>query len=307
MKLNRSNILRKTNNGLDIYAYVLKQYYPEHLLQVKGSACQITKNPFNEGKLTLRIIVEDGKAIHNDLERPEFRGDVFDFANLYIKVATEEELNFLLNQQLHLGLKCEAEDNLTWLEQEDESWNPTFSYFKPPIRNTLPSREVTLQKVFKLIAGERLKPMTEKLRELEDPKEIRAYKANNFPYVTFAGVFSKRKDANLLRPSGLMVLDFDDLKDPRKERALLLQDQFFDTELMFISPSGNGLKWVIRYNRGPEAFKDYFKAVYKYLKKTYGLEADVACKDLSRACFLPFDPEIIIHKRYGIQEKVSIQ
>jgi len=43
---------------------------------------------------------------------------------------------------------------------------------------------------------------------------------------------------------------------------------------------------------------DYFKAVANYIQQTYQLEVDQSGKDISRACFLPQDPNIFINPKY---------
>src|SRR5690554_3079848 len=81
MEISRQAILDKTHYGLRIYAYVLRQYYPETtVLSVKGRDCGITRNPFNGGKETLRIHIDGVMATHKDVELETFQGDAFDFA-----------------------------------------------------------------------------------------------------------------------------------------------------------------------------------------------------------------------------------
>ena len=78
---------------------------------------------------------------------------------------------------------------------------------------------------------------------------------------------------------------------------MLLEDKCFTTELLFRSPSGDGLKWIIRINTAEVSHAEYFNAVANYLRLTYGLEADKSGKDVSRACFLPYDPEAYINPK----------
>ena len=47
----------------------------------------------------------------------------------------------------------------------------------------------------------------------------------------------------------------------------------------------------------------YFKAVCNYLKQTYQLEVDGSGKDVARACFLPYDPQVYINPKYLSHEK----
>jgi hypothetical protein len=81
MEVSRKAILDKTHYGLNIYAYVLRQYYPgETVLSLSGRDCKPAKNPFNADKPTLLIKVVDGCAIHTDSEEAIAQGNVFDFA-----------------------------------------------------------------------------------------------------------------------------------------------------------------------------------------------------------------------------------
>ena len=78
----------------------------------------------------------------------------------------------------------------------------------------------------------------------------------------------------------------------------LLQDEYFDTEMLFTSPSGDGVKWIIRIDLSKATHQDYFKAITNYLKQQHKIEVDQSGKDVSRACFLSHDPDAFLHKRH---------
>ena len=75
----------------------------------------------------------------------------------------------------------------------------------------------------------------------------------------------------------------------------LLQDEYFDTQLLFRSPSGHGLKWIIPTDLSECGHTDYFRSVATYVLKTYGVEVDQSGKDVCRACFLPWDPDAYLN------------
>jgi hypothetical protein len=175
---------------------------------------------------------------------------------------------------------------------------PTFSYFTMPITNTLPSKEVSLLDVYELIKGEFYTDCTQVLREIQDNKEARAYKASHFDYVTFSGSFSIRSEAALQRHSGLLALDFDHVDNVDDLRGKLLDDPNLETEILFVSPSGDGIKWVVTADLSELSHKDYFKAVANYVHHTYQLTVDQSGKDTCRACFLPHDPQVFINSKY---------
>lgn len=301
MELNRKNILGKTHYGINIYAYVLRQFYPDTtVLSLSGRTCGITRNPFNEDKETLSIRIENSCAIFTDTDWKSFEGDVFDFATLYFQTNSEEELLNKINDALHLNLTVEVVDELDWLDGPDDTWYTDCSIFKAPVRNVFPSQTLRLGQIHKLITSDTYKSITEELRSIEDIKERRKFKANRFDYVTFSGVFERRNDKFLQKHSNLITIDFDHLTDLNKVREQLLNDAYFETELLFVSPSGDGLKWIIRIDLEEATQAEYFIAISNYIKQTYNIEVDASGKDVSRACFLPHDANAFLHKRHRL-------
>jgi hypothetical protein len=305
MKPGKEEILRKTHYGLTIYAHILHYYYPgEIVLYLSGKDCHPAKNPFNANKFTLQIKITNGCAVHTDTENAIAPGDVFDFAKLHFGLEGEELLS-KLNDDLYLRLgdgnspyPAGPIDQNPYKQISSVIKSPAFSYFIKPVSNTIPARQTSLLEVYNLIKGTEFNSSTNTLRAIQDSKEARRFKAQHFDYVTFSGTFSQRNDANLIRHSGLLTIDFDHIADITGLRNALLVDPYFDTELLFISPSGDGLKWIIPIDLNQVKHKDYFKAVANYVKQSYKLEVDQSGKDLSRACFLPHDPEIFIHSKY---------
>lgn len=299
MEISREAILDKTHYGLKIYAYVLRQYYPETtVLSLKGRDCGITRNPFNGGKETLRIHIDGVIATHKDTELETFKGDVFDFAQYHFKMTDEADVLQKINQELHLNLEVKVKDELEWLNNPDDTWYAHCSFFKAPVRNVFPAETLRLHRVFELITSDKYKKSTEDLRAITDVKEARKFKANRFDYVTFSGVFEKRNDSNLLQHSNLLTIDFDHLDNLQELKTQLLNDEYFETEMLFTSPSGDGLKWIIRIDILEVSHSEYFTAVANYIKQTYNIEVDQSGKDVSRACFLPYDPTAFLHKRH---------
>src|SRR5450759_1021073 len=104
MELNRASILRKTHDGLLIYAHVLSAYYPgEIVLSLRGRDCIPAKNPFNENKPTLKIHMANDCATHCDLEQSIPEGDAFSFAELYFKLQGDQLLK-KINDELFLRI-----------------------------------------------------------------------------------------------------------------------------------------------------------------------------------------------------------
>lgn len=186
---------------------------------------------------------------------------------------------------------------------------PKFSYFLCPVTNTQPNAEMTIPDVYGAIKSNKYKQQTEELRSILSPfphgegagerlLAARKYKATLFDYVTFSGLFTKRNDTALINHSGLITLDFDHVPNLQELRETLCQDRYFETELMFVSPSSDGLKWIISIDLKECNHQDWFRAIAAYIKATYQLEVDKSGKDISRACFLPYDPKVYINPIY---------
>jgi hypothetical protein len=226
---------------------------------------------------------------------------VFYFAALYFKKQGNElleiintELNLHIDEQRHF---YKLNEPIT-VEEQAKVIIPKVSFFKCPVSNTIPEKEVDLSYIYNLLKYNHFEKHTIKLRSIADKKEARKYKAYNFNYATFSGTFSKRNDKALIKHSGLLTIDFDHIKDIEKLKGHLLQDEYFETELMFTSPSGDGLKWIIPINIEIGSHLENFIAISYYIRATYNIEIDNSGKDISRACFLPYDPGAYVNPKY---------
>ncbi|WP_370227953.1 BT4734/BF3469 family protein [Mesoflavibacter sp.] len=237
-------------------------------------------------------------ATHRDTELKTFNGDVFEFAKYHFKTIDEADLLQKINEAVHLNLEIKENDELEWLNEPDDTWYAYCSFFKAPVRNVFPAETLRLHQIFALITSDKYKRITEELRAITNVKEARKFKANRFDYVTLSGIFEKRGDKNLLKHSNLLTIDFDHLENLQELRTQLLNDEYFETEMLFISPSGDGLKWIIRIDISEVSHSEYFTAVANYIKHNYNIEVDQSGKDVSRACFLPYDPTAFLHKRH---------
>lgn len=174
----------------------------------------------------------------------------------------------------------------------------SFSFFKAPIINTKPHKAVSLLQIYNAIKGDYYKDRIQKLRAISDVGQARKYKAANFDYCTFSGTFTTRNDKALIKHSELLCVDFDHLQNLNDLKSRLLADEYFDTQLLFVSPSGDGLKWIIPIDTTATPHSQYFAAIANYIQQTYGVEVDKSGRDISRACFLPYDPQVYINPTY---------
>lgn len=322
-RIDKQAILHRTHYGLGIYAHILRQCFPadEVALTLSGRDCGLCRNPFAEGARTLHVFIHKTDptnalspeyARHTTTDQSIPDGDALDFAQLHYQQSGDELLS-TLNHEMHLHI---GEENLWYnkkngradgapdtkttrlIADDSQLTAQCFSFFQAPISNTKPSKVFSLLDAYDYITSDIAKDRTHTLRSLTDTKQSRMYKAANFDYCTFSGTFRTRSDKALIQHSGLLCIDFDHLQHLDALRAQLLQDEYFDTQLLFRSPSGDGLKWIIQIDISQTTHADYFRAVANYLDRTYGVEADKSGKDISRACFLPHDPQCFINPKF---------
>jgi len=158
-------------------------------------------------------------------------------------------------------------------------------------------KAITLEAFFDGVRNppEAIADKIKRIRELVadgEKKEADKIKAT-LPAVTLSDLFSGPHKADALKDhSGIVSLDFDHL-DPVElatARAQLEADPHVCKS--FLSPSGRGIKGGCRVPNCKSA-KDHdaaWLACERYFKEVYGLTMDPATKDVSRLCFVSYDP-----------------
>jgi hypothetical protein len=111
------------------------------------------------------------------------------------------------------------------------------------------------------------------------------------PAFTPSGTFANGRKAELLTQySGYVILDLDKLNQTDLEKAKSLVALAPYTFASFISPSGNGLKIIVPVNSTAEHHKLAFQQVCDYYEQALQLVVDPSGKDVSRLCFMSYDP-----------------
>ena len=308
---NRADFARKTLYGAGIISHILKEQYPgdEVVMHVKGRDCGVCRNPFDDGKPSLKVWIEklhpeqklsDELCYYQDLSGHIPDGDAFDFAERFYGKKDQDLLEHLNKVMcLHIGEQFRQYDKpQPEPEGPVEVQQPMFTFFKRPVTNTIPCKDITLKEAYDYITSSAAKAQTEKLRTIADKKDARKFKKYNFDYVSFSGTFSYRDDDHVTKPSNLLCVDFDHLPNVEEMFQKLLHDRYFTTELLFRSPSGDGLKWVIPIEYRGHTHEQIFDAVYNYVSATYGTAMDRSCSDMSRPCYLPYDPGAYLNPKY---------
>ncbi len=310
----KKQILRKSVFGLGVYASLFDYGNEIYVLwdRSKGLDLGLCRNKFDEGKRTLHIWLEKCEDIlvarHHDMTQTISDGDVFDYAQSCIKKSGKELLIEIANR-----LQLSFDDNFPGNDLEGVCISSVekFSWFYEPIFNRNPSDLFSLTDVYYycLQDDDCLLDVTNKYRLIRDEQQRKEYKTKKFPFCTFSGVFTERKVDFLVKHSNLICFDFDHIGDDsacNDLKSRLIVDTRFQTELLFRSPSGDGLKWIVKVDLSlineetskPYTHEEWFNAIATQIEKDYKTKVDPSGKDVSRACFLPYDEDAYINPIY---------
>jgi len=150
--------------------------------------------------------------------------------------------------------------------------------------------------------SEYTKDLVKRIR-LEKSKPERQELKKHLPAICFSGTFNKRTDASLIEHSGLICLDFDGYtkqKELLQDKENLSKNKYVFS--VFISPSGNGLKVLVKIPADAENHTNYFNSLEKYFNSPY---FDKTCKNVSRVCYESFDPLLHINENSSIWDIIE--
>lgn len=167
----------------------------------------------------------------------------------------------------------------------------TFSIFTN-IRSVVPYATVSIEDIIPIMQSEQLRQMTDAVRTASTSTEKQERKGL-LPYITVNGIFSQRNNASLVKYSGLTAVDFDHIPDEDMSNVKKVLGNDPHSLFGFVSPSGNGLKIIIRHDNTSPALHDllYPQFIY-YYRELLGIPyVDTSVKDVARATYLAYNPE----------------
>lgn len=162
--------------------------------------------------------------------------------------------------------------------------NEKFSFCKGGIKSQKPDSDIGIENAFALINSDTYKDQILAIRNTAD-KQMKSQQKSSLDYFVFSGTFSVRKTVGLISHSGLICLDFDNIGNVEEIKQKIYADEF--VVLGFISPSGNGLKIIVRIDITDNTAA--WQQLFEYFKQKYAIEADKSGKDVCRACFVSYD------------------
>ena len=159
-----------------------------------------------------------------------------------------------------------------------------------------------VNKILDRIKSGATKELVKKIRT-ESNKSERNELKKQLPAICFSGTFNKRLDTSLIQHSGLVCLDFDGYlkqKELLQDKESLSKSKFVYS--VFISPSGNGLKVLVKIPEDPENHVNYFNSLEKHFNSPY---FDKTSKNLSRVCYESYDPLLHINENSSIWDVIE--
>lgn len=150
-------------------------------------------------------------------------------------------------------------------------------------------RVITIPEFFEIIRGNgnEYRVIIERIRE-ETDKERRSELKKLLPSVTVSGTFRERRLNALIKHSGFICIDFDNIGTRLDSiRESLNEDR--NIAGYFLSASATGLAIIVKIEG--HRHEESFEAIERYFFEKYSLVADAGCKDICRLRFFSYDPK----------------
>jgi hypothetical protein len=152
------------------------------------------------------------------------------------------------------------------------------------------------------IKGGATKDLVKRIRTEKDKSQRNELK-KNLPAICFSGTFNKRNDASIIQHSGIICLDFDGYESNKElltDKEKLTKSNYVYS--VFISPSGKGLKALIKIPQDVDNHVNYFNSLEMHFNNPH---FDTTCKNISRVCYESYDPLIYVNKNSSVWEEIK--
>lgn len=160
---------------------------------------------------------------------------------------------------------------------------------------TVPVKNETLNDIATIIASDKYKSIITRIRSLSQSSEAKeaADLKMSLPAFTPSATFTERRINKCVdKHSGFIHLDFDNLSGAEVEQTFSKICKAACTFLCFRSPSGAGLKVFVRVDTDVKGHDFTYKQVQDFYEKLLGIKSDRKCKDITRLCFVSYDPHL---------------
>ena len=177
--------------------------------------------------------------------------------------------------------------------------NPVVSFFKNGIIDVIPNENISISELHKRIASDIYRDKIEKLRHLtwilsKDNERTKNHK-KTLPYFIASGIYSRRANNALIKSANLLQVDLDNLSDSELMRAKSFCNSCKHTVLSFVSPSGNGLKSLLRAKFANKIEYDSAFIAVARLFHNAGFEIDAGAKPMSQPLYVSYDNDAYLN------------
>lgn len=158
-------------------------------------------------------------------------------------------------------------------------------------------KSIDISLILKHIKNGRWQTQVNEIRDLinRNENEKASVLKKTLPAFTPSGTFNeRRKKENIDSYSGLLHLDYDKVEDVESLKEIIVKIPF--TYSAFISPSGKGLKVMVITDAFLENHTEAFNELRAYYDEIVGLDSDKSVKDVTRLCFVSYDPELYLNE-----------
>lgn len=126
---------------------------------------------------------------------------------------------------------------------------------------------------------------------------------------TVSGTFNNGRSINKIETySKYVILDIDKLSVHQLKEVINLSRVAPYTFASFISPSGKGLKIIVKVNTNKEQHKEAYKQVVDYYELALNIDIDISGSDICRLCFISYDDDCFINSNadtFKVDTKVT--
>jgi archaellum biogenesis ATPase FlaH len=131
-------------------------------------------------------------------------------------------------------------------------------------------------------------------------KEVRDELKRNLPSPTFSGLFSKRGKDTLEKYSGIISMDIDQVPPALMSALVEALEENVYVYSAFVSPGGKGIKILFRVDTEGKYHEMAWDQIRLYLENNYAISADIKAKDVSRICYVSWDPDLYLNTKCEI-------
>jgi len=159
--------------------------------------------------------------------------------------------------------------------------------FYNSIRETMPSKTVSIDFIINSI---KIGTWAETVLKARQDMSLK----QNLPCFSPTGIFKIRNKNQLMHYSGLLCFDLDNISNVVNTKTRISQLPWAYS--VFVTPSGHGLKILVKTETDKELYQKTEKAIAWVLQENFGLIRDSRATGISQPQYVSYDPQAYYNK-----------